>query len=81
MALAAVLRVAWTYLVSLSADEGDWFNYIPSSAGDSVFGPGLDLGRTLLAIAFIIIWACASLWLLGRPYPDSPDRRGSPESK
>lgn len=73
IALAAVLRVVWVYLTDRSSDGG-WFGYSPLT--EATFGrTSPDLGPALLAVAFIAVWASASVWLLGRPYPG---RAGQP---
>jgi hypothetical protein len=75
VALAAGLRSVWVYLVCRSADGG-WFGYAPLTEDPvSLGGSGMGFGYTLLALAFIAVWAIASLWLLGLR-PPGPDRQG-----
>lgn len=77
VALAAALRIIWTYLAGListnlvgRSHDGGWFAYTPSI--ETPRGSGAGLGLALLAIALIAVWACASLWLLGLPEIDRP---------
>lgn len=72
IALAAVLRVVWVYLTDRSSDGG-WFGYSPLTEA-TLRRTGPDLGPALLAVAFIAVWASASVWLLGRPYPGPPNQ-------
>jgi hypothetical protein len=69
VALGAVLRTVGSYTVNRRAANGDWFSYMPLT--EAPYVPALDPGwhpipAALLWIALILVWALASVWLLGR---------------
>jgi hypothetical protein len=79
VALAAALRVVWVYLACRDVDGG-WFGYAALSHDPVNIEPlgaaGSGLGDTLLGLAFIAVWAAASLWLLGLRPPAARGQQG-----
>lgn len=89
VALAAALCTVWVYLVCPPVIcDGGWFGYAPLS-GESqgvtisqalVDSSGSGLVALLLALGFIAVWACASIWLFGLSYPGPTDGSSGPAS-
>lgn len=81
VSLAAVLRVTGAYIIGRNTLEGGWFSYAPLSSEVPYFSTGRSFGTTLVWVFLIVVWAVASIWLLGLPYTrsgGSSDREGAP---
>ncbi len=84
VALAVGFHTVWTYLVWRPAGGG-WYSYAPLSretyaplSAHTYYGAsGSGVVRALVAIALIVVWAWASIWLLGLSQPHSG---GQPDS-
>ena len=76
VALAVGLHTVWTYLV-FRQYSGGWYSYMPLTRHTYPGTSGSGVVSALVAIALIVAWAYASIWLLGLPHPDS---RGQTES-
>ena len=69
VALGGVLRAIGVYILIRHMPPAGWFNYAPLSA--TGFGRGLysPLASMLVVVVLTIVWASASVWLLGLRQP------------
>ena len=76
VALAVGFHTVWTYL-ACRPPSGGWYSYAPLSRNTYPGTSGSGVAPALAAIALIVAWAFASIWLLGLPHPDSGDQAES----
>ena len=70
VALGCVLRAVGVYILVRHLPPGGWFNYEPlSSARLGVSGLYNPVASMLVVVALTIVWAGASVWLLGLRQP------------
>ena len=64
VALAGFLRMVGSYTINLLAPGDGWFAYVPSSP-ETYMPPETHGWHPLLWAALVVVWALASVWLLG----------------
>ena len=69
VALAVSFHTVWTSLV-FRPSSGGWYSYMPLSRHTYPGLSGSGVAPALVGIALIVVWASASIWLLGLPHPD-----------